>query len=107
MIAKTPEPPYFAVIFTSLRTDLEDGYDFKSQRMVELAKDQNGFIGIESAREDLGITVSYWKVLNSIRNWKENLEHKAAQNKGKSDWYEEYTVRITEVVREYSFKQLK
>ncbi|MCF6333311.1 MAG: hypothetical protein L3J11_08500 [Draconibacterium sp.] len=72
MIAQTP---YYVVIFTSTRTNVEKGYSKMADKMVELAKKQLGFLGVESAREELGITVSYWKDLESKKNWKENSEH--------------------------------
>lgn len=97
------EPPYYAVIFTSTRTENNDSYAEMAQRMVELAREQPGFIGVESARDAIGITVSYWKDLEAIRNWKRNGEHLLAQEKGRSDWYKGYTVRIAVVEREYSF----
>lgn len=97
------KPPYYAVIFTSTRTSVDDGYAEMATKMVELAQQQDGFLGIESARNDIGITVSYWKSLESIRNWKANLDHLHAQQKGRSTWYEKYTVRIALVEREYSF----
>lgn len=78
LIASTPEPPYYAVIFTSLRTDGDNGYGEMAVRMVELAAQQPGFLGVESAREEVGITVSYWKDLESIKAWKADLEHKEA-----------------------------
>lgn len=95
--------PYYAVIFTSIRTDDDNGYSEMSDRMMELAKKQDGFISVDSAREELGITVSYWKNLESIKKWKANSEHKIAQQKGKSNWYKNYTVRIAKVENEYSF----
>jgi heme-degrading monooxygenase HmoA len=98
------ELPYYAVIFTSKRTSIDEGYDEMAIRMEELAQQQEGFLGVESARNDIGITVSYWKNLESIRNWKSNLEHLQAQQKGKSTWYENYTVRIALVEREYNFE---
>jgi heme-degrading monooxygenase HmoA len=103
MIANTPQPPYYAVVFTSERTDENDGYEDTANRMVELAKDQEGFLGIESAREQLGITVSYWRDLDSIRKWKMNTEHLMAQQKGKSEWYKNYKTRICLVERDYDF----
>jgi len=103
MIAKTPQPPYYAVIFTSLRTDGELGYASMSDKMVSLAKQQKGFLGIESAREDLGITVSYWDSLGSIRNWKMHMEHTEARNKGREIWYSNFKVRICKVERDYQF----
>jgi len=104
MIAKTPAPPYYAVIFTSVRTDGDNGYAQMSDKMFELAKNQSGFLGVESAREQIGITVSYWKDLESIQKWKGNLEHQVAQRKGKEVWYEQFTTRIAKVERDYSFE---
>ncbi|MCP5064527.1 MAG: antibiotic biosynthesis monooxygenase [Ignavibacteriae bacterium] len=105
MIAKTPEPPYYAVIFTSTRTDGDNGYTKTANRMVELAKQQDGFLGVESAREEVGITVSYWKDLTSIKKWKENAEHSIAREKGKSEWYESFKTRIAKVERDYEFEK--
>jgi heme-degrading monooxygenase HmoA len=103
MIAKTPKPPYYAVIFTSEHSGQIEGYEEMGNRMVELAKLQEGFLGIESAREEIGITVSYWKDIDSIRKWKMNSEHLEAQQKGKSDWYKNYKTRICLVERDYEF----
>lgn len=103
MIAKTPEPPYYAVIFTSERTETENGYAETSERMVELAAEQPGFLGIESARNEIGITVSYWTDLASIKNWKMNAEHTIARETGRSDWYKAFKVRIAKVERDYDF----
>ena len=75
---------YYAVIFTSTRTEVEAGYAEMAIKMVELAKAQPGFIGMESARSEIGITVSYWESLEAIRNWKANMEHLEAQEKGKT-----------------------
>ncbi|MGQ8365374.1 antibiotic biosynthesis monooxygenase family protein [Glaciecola sp. 1036] len=101
-IANTPKPPYYAVIFTSVRTDIEDGYAETANRMLNLAAEQPGFLGFESAREAVGITVSYWSDLQAIKGWKQNVEHIAAQEKGKSVWYSAFTTRICKVEREYS-----
>jgi len=103
MIAQTPKPPYYAVIFTSIRTDGDNGYSEMGDRMVELAKKQPGFLGVESARNEVGITVSYWQDLDSIKKWKENAEHQIAIKKGKKEWYENYKVRIAKVERETTF----
>lgn len=104
MIAKTPEPPYYAVIFTSLRTDENDQeYGEMAQKMLELAIQQPGYLGFESAKSAIGISVSYWKDLDSIRNWKRHSEHLLAQKLGKSTWYEAYKVRIALVERDYQF----
>jgi len=100
-IADTPKPPYFAVIFSSHRTDGDNGYGEMAERMVELAAQQPGFLGIESARENLGITVSYWDSLEAIRNWKQNAEHQEAQRLGHQQWYSSFRVRIAKVEREY------
>ena len=85
------------------RTEIEEGYDDMSAQMVALAQKQPGFLGMESARSGLGITVSYWKDLDSIRRWKQQTDHLAAQRKGRSAWYSRYTVRIAKVEREYNF----
>jgi len=101
-IAKTPKPPYYAVIFTSEQSEDTEGYSDMAARMGELAQQQPGYLGIESAREGLGITVSYWRDLDSIRDWKKNAEHLQAQAKGRSRWYTNYTTRIALVERDYS-----
>ena len=105
MLAKTPPPPYYAAIFTSLKTEGNTGYAEMAQRMEELAKQQPGYLGIESAREELGITVSYWKDVESIRNWKMNLEHLQAQKTGREDWYSHYKVRVCLAERDYGFEK--
>jgi len=107
MIAKTPEPPYYAVIFTSVRSEGDNGYAEITDKMMELAKEQPGFLGVESAREQLGITVSYWQDLESIQKWRENLDHQVARRKGKVDWYQQFTTRIAKVERDYSFEKGK
>ncbi|MQP52929.1 MULTISPECIES: antibiotic biosynthesis monooxygenase [unclassified Flavobacterium] len=94
---------YYAVIFTSTRTEVEAGYAEMAIKMVELAKAQPGFIDMESARSEIGITVSYWKSLEAIKNWKANMEHLEAQEKGRTTWYKNYKVRIAKVEREYEF----
>ena len=94
---------YYAVIFTSTRTEVEAGYAEMAIKMVELAKAQPGFLGMESARSEIGITVSYWESLEAIQNWKANMEHLEAQEKGKTTWYKNYKVRIAKVEREYEF----
>lgn len=105
MIAATPTAPYFAVIFTSERTAVSDGYAEMSDRMVELAQQQPGYLGHESARDSLGITVSYWESLEAIRDWKKNTEHLFAQRKGREDWYAHYKTRICKVERDYGFEK--
>ncbi len=100
--ATTPEPPYYAVIFSSVRTAKTDGYDETAEAMVALAAMQPGYLGIESAHSDIGITVSYWSDLDSIKKWKQNAQHLAAQKSGHQKWYENFTVRIARVEKEYS-----
>jgi len=103
-IAQTPEPPYFAVIFTSQRTDGERGYNTVADRMVELAAQQPGFLGVESVRgaDGFGITVSYWRSLDDISAWRNHSEHIVAQDTGKRVWYADYQLRICEVQRSKS-----
>nr|WP_320021303.1 antibiotic biosynthesis monooxygenase [uncultured Draconibacterium sp.] len=103
MIAKTPQPPYYAVIFTSERTSIDEGYAEMATQMLELAKLQPGFLGEESAREELGITVSYWESLEAIKNWKQNAKHLQAQKQGKEKWYKKYKLRVAQVERDSDF----
>jgi heme-degrading monooxygenase HmoA len=102
-LARTPDPPYFAVIFTSTRTAVDEGYGAMAGRMVELARSQPGFLGVESARGDdgLGITVSYWASEADIAAWKANTEHRIAQIAGNKKWYEAFEVRVAKVERAY------
>ncbi|OOV88364.1 antibiotic biosynthesis monooxygenase family protein [Oceanospirillum linum] len=100
-IAQTPQPPYYAVIFTNQRTESDDGYGAMADRMVELAAEQPGFLGVESVRDGLGITVSYWENLDSIKYWKQNAEHKEAQRLGHEKWYASFKLRIAKVERDY------
>jgi len=96
-------PPYYAVIFTSVRTEGDRGYANAAVRMDELAKLQPGYLGIDSARSEIGITVSYWKDIESIRSWKNQLEHLAVQQRGRAEWYSRYSVRVARVEYEYEF----
>ena len=105
MIANTPTPPYYAVIFTSLRTDVENGYADTAKRMAELAVEQPGFLGVESARNEVGITVSYWESLEAIKTWKQNAEHLIAQRSGRDIFYKNYKTRIAKVERDYDFEK--
>lgn len=106
MIAATPQPPYYVVIFTSLRTEVDAGYAEAAQRMLELAAEQPGFLGVESARSDgLGITLSYWQSEEAIRAWREHAEHSAVREQGRADWYAEYATRVAKVERAYSFSR--
>ena len=106
--AQTPAPPYYAVIFTSTRAaggDVE--YGATAERMVELAQQQPGFLGVESARDanGLGITVSYWESEEAIANWKKHGEHRVAQGRGWSEWYDEFFTRVAKVERANAFKR--
>ncbi len=105
-IASTPDTPYYAVIFTSIRTEGDEGYGNMADAMVELAAKQPGFLGVESAREDIGITVSYWQSLEAIAAWKQNAAHLMAQKLGRDKWYESYKTRICKVERDYGFGRL-
>lgn len=105
MLAKTPTPPYYAVIFTSVKMENDEGYDEMATRMVELAQQQPGFLGVESARNEIGITVSYWTDLVSIKKWREHAEHIIAREKGRADWYKAFKTRIAKVERDYGFER--
>ena len=96
--------PYYAVIFTSTQTKNTEGYDEMAKKMESLAKQQQGYLGIDSARSGVGITVSYWESLEAIKNWKANSDHLSAQQKGRRKWYNWYNVKICKVEREYEFK---
>ena len=102
--ADTPTPPYYAVIFTSTRTAGDRGYADMAEKMLQLAARQPGFLGFESAREELGISVSYWADLESIRRWKADITHREAQRRGRAAWYSGYLVRISKVELEYGME---
>jgi heme-degrading monooxygenase HmoA len=93
----------WAVIFTSVRTDRDDGYAETGARMLELARSMPGFLGVDSAREEVGITVSYWDSPEAIRSWREHPEHRAAQARGRTEWYASFTTRVCKVERESRF----
>lgn len=100
--AQTPQPPYFAVIFTSIRTEADHGYGETARQMLELASKHPGFLGFESARQEIGISVSYWASLEAIAAWKANAAHRHAQEKARG-WYKAFRVRVCRVEREYGF----
>lgn len=103
-LARTPAPPYYAVVFVSRRNEQpDDGYGDMAARMVELAAAQPGYLGVDSTRgaDGLGITVSYWESLEAIKAWKANSEHLEAQRRGKNGFYSAYRVRVCRVEREY------
>jgi heme-degrading monooxygenase HmoA len=103
--AETPTPPYIAVIFTSVRSEVTDGYAETAAEMERLAAEQPGYLGFESARDALGITVSYWRTAEDARAWKDVAEHRIAQRRGRESWYRMYRVRIATVDREYGFAE--
>lgn len=98
----TSQRPYYAVIFTSVRTAGDNDYSEAAQQMLMLAARQPGFLGFETARQETGISVSYWSSLEAIKAWKENAEHRKVQNRAK-DWYKSFRVRVCRVEREYGF----
>ena len=102
--AQLPEPPYYAVIFSSQRTATVGEYDTTAQRMAELAHQQPGFLGLESTRDGsgFGITVSYWNSLEAIAAWRAHGEHQIARETGRRDWYSHYALRVARVERAYS-----
>jgi heme-degrading monooxygenase HmoA len=102
--ASTPEPPYYAVIFSSLRQGEDNDYGATADRMVELAAQQPGYLGVESLRgaDGFGITVSYWESEEAIKNWKRHAEHTAARERGRKEWYEHFELRIAKVERAYA-----
>jgi len=101
-IARTPKPPYYAVIFTSRRTDADHAaYSEMAAKMDALAATQPGYLGVESAREGLGITVSYWESLDAVAAWKRNAEHMVAQKMGREAWYTSFKTRVAKVERDY------
>ncbi len=108
MSTSLPNPPYYAVIFVNQRTEDDgDGYGTMADRMVELAQQQEGYLGVESVREDSGkgITVSYWKTMDAIKSWKADVEHCEARKLGKDKWYEDYQLQIAKV--EHGYRWIK
>ena len=100
--------PYYAVIFTSRKREYANDYEQTAERMKELSREQPGFLGISSARsaDGIGITVCYWESMEAIKNWKANNEHLYAQEMGKKEWYESYSIRIAKVEEEYSMEKI-
>ncbi|AUC84502.1 antibiotic biosynthesis monooxygenase [Polaribacter sp. ALD11] len=105
MIIDDLKVPYYAVIFSTILTDNISGYLETANKIEVLAKEQPGYLGIESARSEVGITVSYWQNLDAIVAWKNNLEHIEARNLGREKWYKKYQLRICKVEREYGFEK--
>lgn len=106
-IVSTPKPPYYAVIFTSLRRDEDQAYSEAAALMLQLASEQPGFLGMESARSGLGLTVSYWADEASIRAWKQQVDHAVVQRLGREQWYDAYGVRVAKVERQYFFERAR
>ncbi len=104
-LADTPEPPYYAVIFSTIRTDGDNGYEAMAEKMAALAATMPGYLGAESARNEIGITVSYWKDLDSIKQWKYQADHVMARDMGREFWYQSYRLRIALVERDYGFEK--
>ncbi len=104
-IAKTPEPPYYAVIFTSDRSDGDNGYAAMAEEMVMLAERQPGFLGVESVRDatGAGITVSYWQTLEDVAQFKAETRHRVAQRLGRECWYRAFGLRVCRVERDSFF----
>ena len=105
MLVKTPNPPYYAVIFTSKLTEETTDYEETAVLMEALASKQKGFLGVESARNELGITVSYWQNLEAIKAWKDQADHTFAREMGREKWYACYSLRICKVERAYDFEK--
>ena len=106
--ATLPKPPYYAVIFSSQRTEQGDAaYGEAADRMVELAAQQPGYLGVESTRgaDGFGITVSYWADEASILGWKRNLEHTATRERGRKEWYQQFELRVAKVERAYGWSR--
>jgi len=95
--------PYYAVIFTSTQNQNIEGYEEMANKMERLAKQQPGYLGMDTAKNEVGITVSYWKSLEAIKHWKQQAEHDEAQQKGRNNWYSWYHIRICKVERDYEF----
>jgi heme-degrading monooxygenase HmoA len=103
-LARTPDPPYWAVVFTSVRNrEPGDQFDETDLRMITLAAQQPGFLGVETASSDVGITVSYWRDEESIAAWRRNADHAFAQYEGRTRWFDAYELRVARVERAHSF----
>ena len=101
MIAKTPKAPYYAVIFTSILSENNEGYEDMAKEMFDLAAKQEGFLGMESVKDDMGISVSYWDSMENIRKWSRHSDHSKAKEMGKNGFYKEFKTRICKVEMEY------
>ena len=107
-LANTPQPPYYAVTFTSIRTDGDNGYAEMAERMASLSSDSPGFLGMEHAASDgLSITICYWESLEAIAAWRQHEEHLLAQQKGYEQWYDSFATRVCRVERDNVFSRPK
>ena len=107
-LTTTPKPPYYAVIFTSVRAEGdEEGYAAASDRMVQLASEQPGYLGVDSVRDlnGAGITVSYWSSEEAILAWRRHAQHTLAREQGRRNWYTQFEVRVAKVERAYGFQR--
>lgn len=103
--AQTPQPPYYAVIFTTVKSDNQDGYAEMNARMFELAQQQKGYLGIESAKGEIGLSVTYWETIEDIVNWKNHAEHLLAQAEGYATWYQAFATRVCRVERDNFYEK--
>jgi heme-degrading monooxygenase HmoA len=103
--AQTPEPPYYAVIFTTVKSENTEGYAEMNARMFELAQQQKGYLGIESARGEIGLSVTYWETLEDIARWRNHAEHKLAQAEGYATWYQAFATRVCRVERDNFYEK--
>lgn len=104
-IAKTPNPPYYAVIFTTVKSEDQEGYAEMNARMFELAQAQKGYLGIESAKDEIGLSVTYWETLGDIARWERHAEHQIAQAKGYETWYQAFATRVCKVERDNFYEK--
>jgi len=107
MIANTPKPPYIAAVSTSIRTDVEEGYDKMNELTITELDSIEGYLGYEAFRDEngFGVNVSYWKDMESLKRWRDNTLHQKAQELGKEKWYKNYKLRICRVERDYEFEK--
>lgn len=105
LFAQTPQPPYYVVVFTTQRKERDNGYEAMAEKMLALAAQQKGYLGVESVRgaDGFGITNSYWDSLENIAAWRRNIERTFARNQGRAQWYAQYFTRIAKVERDYGF----
>ncbi|MEU5633165.1 antibiotic biosynthesis monooxygenase family protein [Streptomyces rishiriensis] len=99
------EPPYYVAVFTALRTEDQSGYSETNARMEDLVKEVPGFLGMDHAQTPggLGITVAYFRDADALTQWRSDAEHRAAQNRGRAEWYQRYTLHVAKVERSHGF----